>query len=204
MRRFIDFTKTSFIKSAPTEVALPHDSQIEIAFAGRSNVGKSSVLNLLSQQKNLARISKTPGRTQAINFFEVLKPFYLVDLPGYGYAKVSHEAQAQWEHFLMNYILKRNSLIGIILIMDARQPFTGLDEAFIALCQQSSRPCHILLNKMDKLTKNERNITWQNVQNKLMIANSNFTMQFFSVRENFGLVELKDILTTWVHHKKNL
>lgn len=195
----IDFGQTHFIKSVPSREFLPSDGHAEIAFAGRSNVGKSSVLNVLTRQKNLARVSKTPGRTQALNFFEVNDQLYLVDLPGYGYAKVSHAAQAAWEHFLMQYILTRVPLKGIVLIMDCRHPFTELDELFLKLCEQSQRSCHILLNKVDKLTKNQRDKTWQMVQNKLMIFNMHLSMQFFSVSESFGLLELKGVLEGWLH-----
>ena len=198
MPAIIDFRQTHFTQSVPSASYLPEDNIIEIAFAGRSNVGKSSVLNVLTQQKNLARVSKTPGRTQALNYFEVEEALYLVDLPGYGYAKVSHEAQAKWEHFLMNYILTRNSLKGIVLIMDSRHPLTPLDDLFLDLCQRSSRPCHILLNKVDKLTQSERNKTWQKVQNKLMILNMNLSAQFFSASKNDGLTELQQVLSQWV------
>jgi GTP-binding protein len=197
MSAFIDFTKTHFIKSVPGSEYLPKTTHIEIAFAGRSNVGKSSVLNCLTQQKNLARVSKTPGRTQALNFFEVNEHLYLVDLPGYGYAKVAHELQAQWERFLMEYILKRDALQGIVLILDSRQRVTPIDELFLTLCQRAAKPCHILLNKADKLNKNMRDKTWQEVQNKLMIFNINFTMQFFSAHERLGLAELKAVVQNW-------
>lgn len=193
----LNFAKTKFIKSAPSVAYLPKETHKEIAFAGRSNVGKSSVLNLLTHQKNLARVSKTPGRTQALNFFEVNDNLYLVDLPGYGYAKVKQELKEQWEKFLMNYILKRANLAGIVLIMDSRQSFTPLDELFLELCQRAAKPCHILLNKVDKLSKNERDKTWQNMQNKLMIFSMDLTMQFFSAHEGLGLQELEAVLQTW-------
>ena len=200
MSGIIDFRQTHFTQSVPSATYLPEDNIIEIAFAGRSNVGKSSVLNVLTQQKNLARVSKTPGRTQALNYFEVQEALYLVDLPGYGYAKVSHEAQAKWEHFLMNYILTRNSLKGIVLIMDSRHPLTPLDDLFLDLCQRSARPCHILLNKVDKLTQSERNKTWQIMQNKLMILNMNLSVQFFSASKGIGLQELQQVLGQWVRN----
>lgn len=201
----INFHKTHFIKSVPEAVYLPEDDQIEIAFAGRSNSGKSSIINRLCSQKTLARVSKTPGRTQALNFFEVEHPTYLVDLPGYGYAKVSHSAQAKWEHFLMSYILERRSLVGIILIMDSRHPFTDIDELFLDLCERAAHPCHILLNKVDKLSRKERDQTWQKVQNKLMIFNNeNFSAEFFSAQTGFGLAELNALLNRWISEKKIL
>lgn len=201
----IDFQKTHFIKSVPEAIYLPTDHQIEIAFAGRSNAGKSSVINRLCGQKNLARVSKTPGRTRALNFFEIEHPLYLVDLPGYGYAEVSHSEQAKWEQFLMDYILERNSLVGIILIMDARHPFTEIDELFLDLCERARRPCHILLNKVDKLSQQERNKTWQKVQNKLMIFSSrNLSVEFFSAHAGLGLAELKALLNTWVDKREVL
>lgn len=198
MKAAIDFSHTKFIKSAPSSEFLPKGPQQEIAFAGRSNAGKSSVLNLLCAQKNLARASKTPGRTQALNFFSVNTRLNLVDLPGYGYAKASAEIQAQWQGFLMDYILHRPQLKGIVLIMDCRHPFTPLDEMFLELCARANHPCHILLNKVDKLTQNERNITWQKVQNMLMIFNMDLSVQFFSACKATGLPELTGVLSGWL------
>ena len=194
----LSFNKTRFQASVPSSSFLPIDTQIEIAFAGRSNAGKSSVINRLTEQKHLARTSKTPGRTRALNFFEIEHPLYLVDLPGYGYAKVSHSEQKQWEHFLRDYFLKRKSLQGVILIMDARHPFTKNDLLFLDLCDIAQHRCHILLNKADKLNQQERSQTLHKVKNQPIMASTNLSIQFFSAASGQGLIELKTLLSSWV------
>lgn len=177
---------------------LPPDENIEIAFAGRSNVGKSSVINLLTQQKKLAKTSKTPGRTQSINYFLLRDQTYLVDLPGYGYAKVDHQTKNQWQHFLKEYILKRHSLKGIILIMDVRHPFTPIDSIFLDLCTSAKRPCHILLNKADKLSNNElSHVTQALAKLEKLNQHAMMTTQFFSAVTGKGVDELKQKFNDW-------
>ena len=151
------FLKINFDRSCPTEQFFPDDEGVELAICGRSNSGKSSVLNMLANQKKLAKTSNTPGRTQAINFFYVNEDSSkkLVDLPGYGYAKASKKMQKEWGQQITKYMASRKSLRGIILIMDVRHPLQESDLNFIAWCEQYDLPMQILLNKSDKLSKNK-------------------------------------------------
>ena len=151
------FLKINFDRSCPTEQFFPDDEGVELAICGRSNSGKSSVLNMLANQKKLAKTSNTPGRTQSINFFNVNEDSSkkLVDLPGYGYAKASKKMQKEWGQQITKYMASRKSLRGIILIMDVRHPLQESDLNFIAWCEQYDLPMQILLNKSDKLSKNK-------------------------------------------------
>ena len=151
------FLKINFDRSCPTEQFFPDDEGVELAICGRSNSGKSSVLNMLANQKKLAKTSNTPGRTQSINFFYVNEDssYKLVDLPGYGYAKASKKMQKEWGQQITKYMASRKSLRGIILIMDVRHPMQESDLNFIAWCEQYNLPIQILLNKSDKLSKNK-------------------------------------------------
>ena len=151
------FLKINFDRSCPTEQFFPDDEGVELAICGRSNSGKSSVLNMLANQKKLAKTSNTPGRTQSINFFYVNEDSSkkLVDLPGYGYAKASKKMQKEWGQQITKYMASRKSLRGIILIMDVRHPLQESDLNFIAWCEQYNLPIQILLNKSDKLSKNK-------------------------------------------------
>ena len=149
--------KINFEKSCPSERFFPPDEGVELAICGRSNSGKSSILNMLANQKKLAKTSNTPGRTQSINFFNVNEDpsKKLVDLPGYGYAKASKKMQKEWGQQITKYMASRRSLRGIILIMDVRHPLQESDLNFIAWCEQYNLPMQILLNKSDKLSKNK-------------------------------------------------
>ena len=151
------FLKINFDRSCPGEQFFPDDEGIELAICGRSNSGKSSILNMLANQKKLAKTSNTPGRTQSINFFKVNEDSLkkLVDLPGYGYAKASKKMQKEWGQQITKYMASRKSLRGIILIMDVRHPLQESDLNFIAWCEQYNLPMQILLNKSDKLSKNK-------------------------------------------------
>ena len=151
------FLKINFDRSCPTEQFFPDDEGVELAICGRSNSGKSSVLNMLANQKKLAKTSNTPGRTQSINFFYVNEDSSkkLVDLPGYGYAKASKKIQKEWGQQITKYMASRKSLKCIILIMDVRHPLQESDLNFIAWCEQYNLPMQILLNKSDKLSKNK-------------------------------------------------
>ena len=151
------FLKINFDRSCPTEQFFPDDEGVELAICGRSNSVKSSVLNMLANQKKLAKTSNTPGRTQSINFFYVNEDSSkkLVDLPGYGYAKASKKMQKEWGQQITKYMASRKSLRGIILIMDVRHPMQESDLNFIAWCEQYNLPMQILLNKSDKLSKNK-------------------------------------------------
>ena len=151
------FLKINFDRSCPAEQFFPDDEGVELAICGRSNSGKSSVLNMLANQKKLAKTSNTPGRTQSINFFNVNDDpsKKLVDLPGYGYAKASKKMQKEWGQQITKYMASRESLKGIILIMDVRHPLQESDLNFIAWCEEYDLPMQILLNKSDKLSKNK-------------------------------------------------
>ena len=151
------FLKINFDRSCPAEQFFPDDEGIELAICGRSNSGKSSVLNMLANQKKLAKTSNTPGRTQSINFFNINEDSSkkLVDLPGYGYAKASKKMKKEWGQQITKYMASRKSLRGIILIMDVRHPLQESDLNFIAWCEQYNLPMQILLNKSDKLSKNK-------------------------------------------------
>ena len=151
------FHNAAFIGSYPTSADLPKDEGSEIAFCGRSNCGKSSVLNALTNNKKLAKTSKTPGRTQAINVFEIIseKNFKIIDLPGYGYAKVSKKMRSAWGQEIEEYLTSRECLKALCIIMDIRHPFKEDDLNLIDWCESRALPMILLLNKSDKLSKNK-------------------------------------------------
>ena len=155
----INYQTATFITSAPNIRKLPEDSGIEIAFAGRSNAGKSSALNTLTRQRNLARTSKTPGRTQLINVFETATGQRLIDLPGYGFAKVPMEVKEQWQRSLSEYLEKRDSLKGLVVLMDIRHPFRETDQELIYWAVDCGIPVLALLTKADKLKQGARKST---------------------------------------------
>ena len=151
------FQNAKFTGSYPTSEDLPLDEGTEIAFCGRSNCGKSSILNALTNNKKLAKTSKTPGRTQAINFFDIdsTGAFKIVDLPGYGYAKVSKKMRSEWGHEIEKYLMTRKSLNALCIIMDIRHPFKEDDLKLIDWCETKDLPMILLLNKADKLSNNK-------------------------------------------------
>lgn len=187
-----------FTFSANALQQLPKDSQIEIAFAGRSNAGKSSALNTLTQQKSLARVSKTPGRTQLINYFSLAQAHhYLVDLPGYGYAKVPEHLHKHWEQLLSRYLLQREALRGVILIMDSRHPMKQTDIQLLECCASRNLPTHILLNKIDKLSQNQAQNSLRDIQSQLKLWRAEFSVQTFSSLKKIGLNQLINKLNQW-------
>lgn len=194
--------KTTFATSANGLNQLPEDSIGEIAFAGRSNAGKSSALNLLTGQKNLARTSKTPGRTQLINYFTIQEGLYLVDLPGYGYAKVPLPMREHWQKILQGYFETRTTLDGLIMLMDSRHPLTDLDRQMLHWCEFQELPTHILLTKADKLSKSEANNTLFIVRKSLEADfTTPITVQLFSsTKPEIGLNEALDYLGSWISH----
>lgn len=194
----LNFAKTCFTTSADKLGQCPKDSLAEVAFVGRSNAGKSSALNVLTQQKKLARTSKTPGRTQLINFFEVTPDRYLVDLPGYGYAKVSADRKAHWQRLLGNYLQKRDALRGLVLLMDIRHPLQAGDEQLINWCFEASLPLHILLTKADKFKFGKAKSILLQVQKSLQDAGIPATIQCFSALKKTGLEELSERITEWL------
>lgn len=193
--------KTTFKTSANGLNQLP-ESRAEIAFAGRSNAGKSSALNLITGQKTLARTSKTPGRTQLINYFEVLEGLYLVDLPGYGYAKVPLPMREHWQKILQGYFEKREQLDALIMLMDSRHPLTELDKQMLHWCEYQELPTHILLTKADKLSKNEASKALHHVRK---VVESEFTMPitvqlFSSTKPEIGLNKALQYIGAWINH----
>lgn len=177
---------------------LPVDSCVEVAFAGRSNAGKSSAINTLANRVRLAFVSKMPGRTQHLNYFTLGEGRYLVDLPGYGYAKAPLEVRSQWEGLISPYLQQRSPLAGLILIMDARRPLTELDLRMIAWVQPSGKPIHILLSKADKLSRQESTNTLRAVQKALAEMGGEITVQLFSSLKKTGIDEVEVVLARWL------
>ena len=177
---------------------MPPEGIGEIAFAGRSNAGKSSALNTLVDHRRLAFVSKTPGRTQLINHFDIGNGRYLVDLPGYGYAKVPEAVRAPWGRNLGEYVLKRESLRGLVLIMDARHPMSELDRGLLAWFRPTQKPVHILLTKADKLGRDEASRTLASVRKELGLMAGNYSAQLFSSLKKTGIAEAEQILAGWL------
>ena len=192
------FNTAEFLKSAARLDQAPPDSGREAAFAGRSNAGKSSALNAISGHKGLARTSKTPGRTQLINFFAVTPEARLVDLPGYGYAKVPAEVKAQWERHLNAYLAERASLAGLILLMDVRHPLTDFDRQMLSWCRQADLAVHVLLTKADKLKRGAAQNTLLGVKRDLGLLHPAATVQLFSALDGSGLDEARTLLSSWL------
>ena len=172
-------------------------SRAEIAFAGRSNAGKSSAINLLTRKNRLAFTSKTPGRTQLINFFELDPDTYLVDLPGYGYAKVPPAVKAKWEGLLSRYLQEREALAGMVLIMDARHPLTPLDWQMLDWFAPTGKPVHILLSKADKLSNSEKALTLRRVKQELAALDS-VSVQLFSSLSRLGAEDAATLIEGWL------
>jgi GTP-binding protein len=177
---------------------LPPPDSPEIAFAGRSNAGKSSAINTLADHVRLAYVSKTPGRTQLINFFRLNCGALLVDLPGYGYAKVPEAVRRQWQGLLENYLRLRESLVGLVLIMDSRHPLTPLDMQMIGWFAPSGRPIHILLTKCDKLSRNEASSTLARVRRELAPYGAQVSVQLFSSLKKLGMAEAEQKVAAWL------
>lgn len=191
------FNKATFLKSVPEPHQAPADSGAEIAFAGRSNAGKSSALNTITNQKSLARISKTPGRTQHLVFFALDENTRLVDLPGYGYAKVPDRVKHKWGQAMAEYLNTRASLRGLILLMDIRHPLTDFDWQMLKWCHQAEMPVHILLTKTDKLKRGPAQSTLLTVKKELL-AYPLVSVQLFSSLKKQGVEEARDLLTQWL------
>lgn len=186
-----------FLQSAHTLAQLPDDNGIEIAFAGRSNAGKSSALNAITQSKALVRVSRTPGRTQLINYFQIDEQRCLVDLPGYGYAKVPEKMRRHWQTTLQDYFARRRSLGGLMLVMDIRHPLQALDWQMVEWCTRANLKLHILLTKADKLTRNAANTTLLQIQRELEQANIEASLQTFSAHNKSGVEDAQSVLDEW-------
>ncbi len=193
----IDFRRCEYLTGAAQMKFCPPADEIEVAFAGRSNAGKSSALNALTEQKGLARTSKTPGRTQLIHFFELADGGRLVDLPGYGYAKVPVKVKEQWGRMIEQYLSKRKVLSGVILMMDIRHPFTPFDEQMLEWCLGADLPCHILLTKADKLSRGAAKSALLKVQ-KTLNPEAPITAQLFSATARTGVDDARALLTKWL------
>jgi GTP-binding protein len=177
---------------------LPLHGGREVAFVGRSNAGKSSAINTLANHTRLAFTSKTPGRTQHINYFELGGGRFLVDLPGYGYAKVPPESKKHWETLLSQYLLTRESLVGLVIIMDARHPFTELDEAMLDWFAPTGKPVHILLTKSDKLSRQQATLTLNRVKSHAAEHFPQCTAQLFSSLKKQGAEEAEAVIGAWL------
>jgi GTP-binding protein len=196
-KAIINYQKATFLTSAPDIKALPADTGIEVAFAGRSNAGKSSALNTLTRQNGLARTSKTPGRTQLINTFSLSENQRLIDLPGYGFAKVPLAVKEKWQKALSEYLIKRESLKGIVILMDIRHPLKDLDQDLIHWAVQSNLQVLLLLTKADKLSPGPRKKVLLEVTEASMAFMGDVTVQVFSSLTKLGLAELEQKLDQW-------
>ncbi|MBO1520519.1 ribosome biogenesis GTP-binding protein YihA/YsxC [Oceanisphaera pacifica] len=194
----INFNSARFITSAPDITHMPEDTGVEIAFAGRSNAGKSSALNTITQQKSLARISKTPGRTQLINVFELSEGKRLIDLPGYGYAKVPQEMKRKWQEALSIYLQQRESLKGLVVLMDIRHPLKDIDQQLLEWASDSQLPVLALLTKCDKLKPGQRNSEVLRVRKAVAEFGGDIRVESFSSLKTLGLDKTKAILSEWL------
>ena len=186
------FTTVNHLKDLP-------DTPAEIAFVGRSNAGKSSAINTLCNHVRLAYVSKTPGRTQHINFFELANGGFMVDLPGYGYAQVPEAIRAHWVKLLGDYLQQRQALSGLVLIMDARHPLKPLDVQMLDFFHITGRPVHILLSKADKLSKNDQIKTLSAVKKALkpFAERQQISVQLFSSLKKQGIEEVNNVVAAW-------
>lgn len=192
------YREARFLMSAAKFSQCPPDEGWEVAFAGRSNSGKSSAINSLTQQKKLARTSRTPGRTQLINFFELGPEQRLVDLPGYGYAKVPLKVKEAWNRQLEAYLSERQSLRGLVLLSDVRHPLTEFDQQMLAWAEQCVMPVHLLLTKADKLKRGPAKNTLLSVRGKLSHLGDLASVQLFSALKHQGHEELIEVLDRWL------
>jgi GTP-binding protein len=193
--------RAQYMLAAHNPRQLPPDDGFEVAFAGRSNAGKSSALNALCQQNALARVSKTPGRTQQLVFFD-LPPHtgrYLVDLPGYGYAKVPRELQAHWQAFLDKYFQARQALRGLVVVMDIRHPLKDYDRHMLGYAANRGLPAHVLLTKADKLSRGAAGSTLQTVRRDLATTYGDTVgVQTFSGESKLGVDEARKVICGWL------
>ena len=194
----INFQKAHFITSAPSLKQCPDDTGVEVAFAGRSNAGKSSALNTLAQQNKLARTSKTPGRTQLINFFEIEPGIRIVDLPGYGFAKVPERMKREWQKNMSEYLEDRRSLKALVLVMDIRHPLTEFDIMMCDWALDVQMPVHILLTKSDKLKRGPAQSTRLKVKKTMERMGDLLTVQTFSSLKKEGTDQLQKQISAFL------
>lgn len=192
------FRNAAFVTSVAKPELLPACVGAEIAFAGRSNAGKSSAINTLVGHTRLAFVSKTPGRTQLINFFRLPGGANLVDLPGYGYAAVPEPIRKQWRHLLERYLMQRERLLGLVLIMDARHPLTMLVQQMLDWFAATGRPIHVLLTKSDKLARGPAKQTLETTRRELAAWGDRVTVQLFSSPKRLGIEEAEQAIGGWL------
>lgn len=192
------FAGAEFIASVGKLSELPPEGTFELAFSGRSNVGKSSAINVLVNRKRLAFISKTPGRTQTINFYTLGESARLVDLPGYGYAKVPHTVRAQWDALVGGYLRQRQSLAGMVVIMDARRPFTPHDSRLLEWLAPLRLRLLVLLSKSDKLSRNEAGKALQAAIRNLELRDLEGDVQLFSSLSRAGAEDARAWIEGWL------
>lgn len=194
------FQQAVFLTTVANLRDLPSDSLREVAFAGRSNAGKSSAINTLAGRVRLAFVSKTPGRTQHLNYFTLAEGKYFVDLPGYGYAKAPEAIRSQWEGLIGPYLNKREQLAGLVVIMDVRRPMTDLDLKLIDWFRPTGRPIHILLSKADKLSRQEQTKALRSVRAEVATWGDAelYSVQLFSSLKKTGVAEAEAVLAGWL------
>ncbi len=192
------FAHAVFAISAEKLSDLPPPAGAEIVFAGRSNSGKSSAINTLAGRTRLAFVSKTPGRTQLINYFRLRNGAFLVDLPGYGYADVPEKVRRHWQSVLAAYLTRRQCICGLVLIMDARRPLTDLDRQMLEWFGPTGKPIHILLTKADKLTRSEAAKILQATRSEMAPWADQVSVQLFSSLKKTGIEEAESIIGGWL------
>ncbi len=191
------YHQARYFTSAAKLSQAPPDQGFEVAFAGRSNAGKSSAINVLSMQNQLARTSKTPGRTQLLNFFMLDEQRRLVDLPGYGYAKVPESVKQKWQREMAAYLAGRKSLKGVVLLIDIRHPLKAFDKQMLEWTSHIELPVHILLTKADKLKRGAAKTTLMQVQNRVNSQHRNTSVQLFSALKRQGIEQAHAALDSW-------
>ncbi len=191
------FSQATFYTTVNHIKDLPLHGGKEVAFVGRSNAGKSSAINTLANHVRLAYTSKTPGRTQHLNYFSLSPNTFLVDLPGYGYAKVPPDVQKHWETLLGQYLQTRQELSGLVVIMDSRHPLTALDEAMLEWFAPTGKPVHILLSKSDKLSRQQATLTLSRVKSHLAEHFPQCSVQLFSSLKKLGMDEAEKVIAGW-------
>lgn len=192
------YRQATYLCSAFHSGQLPPDTGFEVAFAGRSNAGKSSAINAITAQKALARTSRTPGRTQQVIFFKLTDQQRLVDLPGYGFAKASVTAKQQWQQQAERYLNQRQSLKGIVLLMDIRHPLMESDQHMLQWCQTAKMPVHLVLTKADKLSYGKSKTVLHQVQRQLTRLTEDVSVQLFSATHAIGIDHARKCLDQWL------
>lgn len=197
------FQNAVFLTTVANLRDLPSAALREVAFAGRSNAGKSSAINTLAGRVRLAYVSKTPGRTQHLNYFTLAAGKYFVDLPGYGYAKAPEAIRSQWEGLIGPYLSKRDALVGLVVIMDCRRPLTELDRRLIDWFRPTGRPIHLMLSKADKLSRQEQTKVLRAVKGEMALwGGGEYTVQLFSSLKKTGVEEAERVLAGWLEIAK--